>query len=212
MKELDIHGLTYLRALEGTSEWYYALDYAGGDLYEAQEIYETGRTLLGSHFFLVHYPDGEVIAPLVPQENVSIGEPVYHDGKISFLEVKFAEKRIVIRQFDCSDRSLKELETIDLSSVTDCYNLKLSEHPLTLTRQPNNGTLELIWPEKKTIETDEKESFFFRDENKLFFSTWYEDPDYRVETVVRDVKTGEILEKVNGDMQIMPNGEVWHVK
>lgn len=212
MKELYLHGITYLRALEGTSEWYYALDYAGGDLYEAQEIFETGRTLLGSHFFLVHFPDGEVIAPVPPRENVSIGEPVYYDGKISFLCVEFAEKKIVIRQFNCSDRSLLSPVTIDLSSVTDCYNLKLSEHPLTLTRQPNDGTLELIWPEKKTISIDEKESYFLRDGNKLFFSTWYEDPDFRVETVVRDVMTGDILEKVKGDMQIMPNGEIWHVK
>ena len=36
MKELDIHGLTYLRALEGTSEWYYALDYAGGEVWHVK--------------------------------------------------------------------------------------------------------------------------------------------------------------------------------
>jgi len=212
MKELDLKGISYLRAFEGTSEWYYALDYAGGDLYEAQEIYETGRTLLGSHFFLVHYPDGEVINPLPPRENVSIGEPVYFDGKISFLAVDFAAGKIGIFRFDCASREVEEVDTIRLSSVTDCFNLKLTEHPLTLTRQPNNGTLELIWPKKITISIDEKESYFFREENKLYFSTWYEDPDYRVETVIRDADTGEILEKVSGDMQIMPNGEIWHVK
>ena len=85
-------------------------------------------------------------------------------------------------------------------------------HPLTLSRQPNDGTFDLVWPERKTIEISERESFFCREGNRLFFSRWYEDPDYREELVIRDTGTGEILETRPGDIQIMPNGEVWYMK
>lgn len=212
MKELDLKGISYLRPLEGTSEWYYALDYARGDLYEEQELYEDGKTLSGNHFFLVHFPDGEVFCPFSPTENIAFSDPVYYDQKISFLAVDFAAGKIRIQQFSCTEHIVTELDALPLSSVKDCYNLRLTVHPLTLTRQPNDGTFELIWPEKKIFSIHERESYYYRDESDLYFSIWYEDPDYREETVIRDAGTGEIRKTLPGDMQIMPNGEIWYLK
>lgn len=214
MKELDLHGITFMRPVkEGTAEWHYAMDYDNGDLYEAQEIYEYqgGHSVDGNHLFLIHYPDGELIEPMPSRKNLAIGEPVYFDQKISFVTVDFDADEICIYQFDCDTREVKELDKISLSSVEDCFNLRLFEHPLTLSRQPNNSTLELIWPKKKTIRIGEKESFFFREGDRLYFNTWYEDPDFREETVVRSAKTGKVIETLPGDIHIMPNGELWHL-
>jgi len=98
MKEIDLNGITFLRPVrEGTSEWYYAMDYDNGDLYELQELY---------HF--------------------------------------------------------------------------------------ENGT-----------------SF---EGNRLYFNRWFEDPFFREETVIRDKDSGQILEVLSGDVHIMPNGEMWHLK
>ncbi len=214
MKDLDLHGITFMRPVrEGTAEWYYSMDYDNGDLFEAQEIYEyqNGHLVDGNHLLLIHYPDGEVIEPVSSRKNMAIGEPVYYDQKISFVMVDFDEREIRIHQFDCVKREVKELAVLPLTVVDDCFNLRLFEHPLTLSRQPNNGTLELIWPKKKTIRIGEKESFFYRENERLYFNTWYEDPEFREETVVRDARTGKVIETLPGDIHIMPNGEQWHL-
>lgn len=212
MKEFDLNGITYLRPLEGTAEWYYALDYPTGDLYEAEEIYDMRKTVNGSSLYLIHYPDGEVLKPLESRQNVVIGEPVYDEQEICFAAVDFEAGEIRICRFSCALRVLDTAAVLPLDSVKDCYNLRLHVHPLTLSRQPNDGTFDLVWPERKTIEVSERESFFYRDGDRLFFSRWYEDPDYREELVIRDAETGDILKTSPGDIQIMPNGEVWYMK
>ena len=213
MKEFDLNGITYLRPVrEGTDEWYYCLDYPDGDLYEAEELHDLRKTVKGNDLFLIHYPDGEVIRPIEKEDGTAIGEPVYHDGMISILTVDFVKELIRIYGFDCDKRILKERAVLPLSDVKDCYNLRLFEHPLTLTRQDNHGNLDIVWPLKKTISTDPKESFFYREDSRLYFNIWYEDPDYREETIVRDITTGEIIERMSGDIHIMPNGELWHLK
>ena len=212
MKEIDLQGMSFVRPVpDGTTEWYFAIDYAQGDLYEAQEIFERDGEVAGTRLFFVHYPDGEVLVPLAPAKNVAIGEPVYYDGKISFASADFAEGEVRVHQFDCLSRELSVIGRVALSSLKDCFNLRLFEHPLTLTRQGNDGTLELVWPERRVIEIGQRESFFLRDGDKLYLNTWYEDPDYRSETVVRDANTGAVMEVLPGDVQVMPNGDVWHV-
>lgn len=52
----------------------------------------------------------------------------------------------------------------------------------------------------------------FRDRDKLYFNIWYEDPDYREETLVRSVQDGTILESLSDDVRIMSNGERWLIK
>ena len=60
------------------------------------------------------------------------------------------------------------------------------------------------------------DSFFLRDGEKLYFNRWYEEgegADYRYceETVVRDPE-GNVIEILPGDMMLMPDGEIWHLK
>ena len=58
----------------------------------------------------------------------------------------------------------------------------------------------------------ERETLNFREGDKLYFTVWYEDPDYREETIVRSLRDGTILDRFSGDIRIMPNGEKWLVK
>ena len=69
----------------------------------------------------------------------------------------------------------------------------------------------IIWPEELSFEIAPNESFGERAGDLLYFSAWFEDPDYREETVVRSAKTGEILGRFSGDVVRMPNGELWRV-
>ena len=62
---------------------------------------------------------------------------------------------------------------------------------------------------------DPHESFFLRENDRLYFSKWHEEgdgPTYRYweETVVRDLE-GTIIETLPGDVRLMPDGELWHL-
>ena len=75
---------------------------------------------------------------------------------------------------------------------------------------------EILWPERISFKMEPRESFFLRDEEKLYFNRWYEEgegEDYRYweETVIRD-PAGEILERLPGDFRLMPDGEIWHLE
>ena len=117
--------------------------------------------------------------------------------------------------FDCDSHAIDVVEELSLSSVKDCYNLHLDTAPLTLTRQcVGSNEFEIIWPERIQLEMGDHDSFFLRDGDKLYFSRWHEDEDgsnYYEETVVRNLQ-GEITEVLPGDVRIMPNGEMWHIK
>jgi len=45
MKQIDLNGITNLQPVCGTHEWYWSMDYTGGDLYEAQELFQKGDTI-----------------------------------------------------------------------------------------------------------------------------------------------------------------------
>ena len=47
------------------------------------------------------------------------------------------------------------------------------------------------------------------EENRLYTTVWYEDPNYREEVLVRDYETGEVLERIPGSLRQMPDGQRW---
>ena len=85
-----------------------------------------------------------------------------------------------------------------------------------MTRQGEEGLFEIIWPERISFKMDPHESFFLRADDRLYFWKWYEEGDgsdyrYWEETVVRSME-GKVLEILPGDVRIMPDGEMWHLK
>ena len=217
MKHLDTKGITFItETLGGDGSWYFGLDYEYGDLYEAEEIFMAGGEVKGRRFCLVHYPDGEVFWPAPERAGAYPAEAVQEGGRIFFPEADFAAGLIRILAFDCVSHEVKTEAEILLDSIRDCYNLRLSVRPLTLTRQGGkDGLFEVIWPERTAFPLGEHESFFLRDGGKLYFNRWHEEgegADYRYwdETVVRDLQ-GNTIEVLPGDMRLMPDGEIWHL-
>ena len=114
----------------------------------------------------------------------------------------------------------KTVFELPLDEVPSCYNLLLGVEPVMLYRLENRGEseihdLEVLWPEKKTIKTKDRQSFLFRDGDKVYFSEWFEEeePDYNYyeQVVVRDWETGEEIERFNGQLHRMPNGDIWRM-
>lgn len=218
MKTIDTGGISYIDLIPyGTEEWYYGISYEHGDLYEAEELFKEGRVIEGRNLCLIHYPDGKVYRPVPKQPGVYPAEPVYYDGSIYIFNVDFNQGIIYIMKFDCAERTIEVVEELPLSCVKDCYNLHLDIAPLTLTRQcVGSNEFEIVWPERIQLEMGDHDSFFLRNGDKLYFSRWHEEgegADYRYwdETVVRNLK-GDITEIIPGDIRIMPNGEMWHIK
>lgn len=193
----------------GTSEWYWATDYVHGDLYEAEELFRQKNSVQSNRLYLIHYPDGMVYEPVLPVDGQYLGYPVFDGESVVLLVVNFTESAIHILRFLHQQEKTQEVVRLPLSAVKDCYNLILHPSPLSLTRQPNDGTFEIIWPEQIRFAISSRETLNFRDGDKLYFSIWYEDPDYREETLVRSAQDGTILERFSGDIRIMPNRERW---
>jgi len=211
MKTIDLQGLTNMELVRGgTDEWYWSTDYIHGDLYEAEELFRMGHPVRSNRLYLIHYPDGTVYEPVPALAGQYLGYPVYDNGAVALLAVNFPKSIIRILRFQPGETT--EIARIPLSAVPNCYNLMLHTDPLTLTRTPGDGTFELVWPEQIRFPIEERESLNFRAGDKLYFTMWYEDPDYREETVVRSVQDGTVLDRYPGDIRIMPNGEKWRIK
>ena len=211
MKIIDLQGITNMEPVRGsTDEWYWSTDYIHGDLYEAEELFHMGHPLQSNRLYLIHYPDGTVYEPVPAASGQYLGYPVYDNGSVALLAVNFPEGIIHILRFQAGET--QEVEQLPLSVVKNCYNLMLHTSPLSLTRQPGDNTFELVWPEPVRFTIEERETLNFRDGDKLYFTVWYEDPDYREETVVRSAQDGTILDRLPGDIRIMPNGNKWLVR
>ena len=217
MKSIETKGITYIEALPGSSgEWYFGMDYPQGDLYEAEEMFRSRRPVEGRSLILIRYPDGTVYRPLEKTAGEYSEAPVYSDGGIYILNVSFKDSEIRVLRFDCESHMTETVSVLPLDAVKDCYNLQLHVFPVTLTRQGAEGSFDIVWPERCSFEMGERESFFLRDGDRLFFNKWYEEGDgadyrYWEETVVRSLD-GRVLEVLPGDVRLMPNGELWHLE
>lgn len=209
MKEVNTQGITYIEPLTGCSEWYWGTDYIHGDLYEAEEVFRDGHPISRNKLLFVHDPDGTVVQPVLAQDGQYLGNPVYYDGSIAILVVDFPAGQIIVMRFDRGLEHMIERTELPLSAVKDCYNLLLKTAPLMVTRQGSEDTFQIIWPEQVSFEIGERESFWVRSWDKLYFSTWCDEPEYREEIIVRKLETGEIIDRFPGSNMTMPDGRLW---
>ena len=211
MKEIETRGNCYLSLpLYGRGDWYYSKDYPSGDLYEAEEIWKDGKIPSGTSLFLIRYPEGKAVEPIARREGLVLEDPVYCEGYLYLLSVDFTEKTVHIDRFSCDEETLERVAAMPLEEIPDCYNLKLHAAPVMLSRQAGDGTFDILWPERERFSIGNRESFYLRDGEKLFFSSWEEDPEYREEVIVRDLE-GRLISRMDGDIWVMPNGEHWHL-
>lgn len=216
MNIIKIDGVTgcYPEQIDGTAEWYYCKDSKEifCDLYEAEEIIKSGENFAGMSCHLIHFPEGTVHSPFELKENIYIESPVWDNGNLFFLSVDFCKQVIQIKSYFPHERRLETLKELPLDVVEDCYNLRLETSPLMLYRQANDNIFEIVWPESKKIDIGQTEGLLFRDGEDLYFSEWYENPEYGENVIIRDLNTGKIKEKFGGYLRKLPNGVYWKVQ
>ncbi len=210
MKRIETQGITYIEPLDGSrGAWYWGTDYASGDLYEAEELFRDGHPVNRNKLIFVHYPDGRAVQPIAAKQGQYFGRPIFYQGKITILLVDFPAGQIRILQYDDAPGQVSMLVEIPLSTVEDCYNLMLKTEPLMLTREGKDDKFQIIWPESVAFQTDGRGAFLFRSQENLYFSSWEENPEYWEETLVRNMRTGEIIERISGTLMFMPDGQKW---
>lgn len=209
MKKISTYGITYIEPLDGNCEWYWGTDYIHGDLYEAEELYQDHHPVNCNRLIFVHYPDGRVVEPIKGKAGQYFGQPISYSGKIQILLANFPRSSLHIFQYDDTSKQVSKTVSLPMEMVKDCYNLLLRNSPLMLTRQGDNGRFQIIWPEKVGFDISETESFCMRENDRLYFCRWYEEPDHREEVVIRKYPSGEILEVIPGTWTEMPDGQIW---
>lgn len=210
MRRIDVRGISCIEPLPGSDgKWYWGTDCAGGDLYEAEELFKLGRLTGPNRLVFVQYPEGRVVQPVDAEEGQCWGRPVFYQGRIFLLLADFLADVIRILEFDSMTEKTAVLAAVPLSAAEDCYNLMLKASPLLLTRQGFDNKFQILWPEQAEFSIGARESFCCAAEGKLYFSSWHEDPDYREELVVRNADTGEIVGQCLGSVMTMPDGQVW---
>ena len=123
--------------------------------------------------------------------------------------MSFEEK--VIRVYQCSS-DMKETTLsieIPLTTIKDCYNLRLDGSPLMITRQGGENSFQIIWPEEIEFDIGVGENFLYRKDDRLYFSEWHEDPEYREEVNIREYPSGKLINKLDGAFFSFRDGLNW---
>ena len=208
MQKIPTGGITGLTPLAGHSGWYWGSDFTSGDLYEAEELYRAGHRIRQNRLIFIQAPTGRVLEPVAAKEGQYFGVPVYDRGRIVILLADFPAGEIRLLGCDGESGALTPIVTIPRGKIADCYNLMPHTAPLMLTRQAGDR-FEILWPERSDFPIAPSESFDHREGDRLYFSKWYEDPDYREEVVVRRVPDGKILAQCRGSIFDLPDGRRW---
>ena len=208
IRRINTGGISYLAPLTGSREWYWGTDYASGDLYEAEDLYRDGHRIKQNRLIFVHHPDGHVVEPVPAREGQYFGLPAFDGGDPVILLADFPAGVFRLLRYADASGAVTPIVTLPRSAVEDCYNLMPRTSPLCLTRQ-RLERFQVLWPDRADFAIHPAESFCFRDGDRLFFSRWYEDPDYREEAVVRRLSDGAVLEQYRGSFAEMPDGRQW---
>lgn len=211
VKPINTDGIGWMEPFEGGDGWYWGTDYTSGDLYEAEELYRDGHRISKNRLVLVRFPEGRLLEPVKAEKGQYFGRPYYEDGRIYILLADFPAGEVRVIAFEPESLRTDEIAAVSLTETGSLYNLMLHGRPLMLTRQAENR-FQIIWPEKAVFPIDPRETFCFREGGRLYFSRWYEDPDYREEAVVRKSPTGEIVEETPGSLFTTPDGQNWLLK
>ena len=205
---LSTGSVRYLRPLHGSRDWFWGMDCTDGDLYEAEELWQLGHKTDRTRLLLVRGGDLRVFEPVLPRLGQYFGVPIFHAGAPLILLADFPAGIVRVLRFDPDSGETTPVFELPRAAFPDCYNLQLHVAPLMLTRQTGDR-FQIFWPHRADFPIEPTESFDAREGERLYFSRWHETPDYWEDTVVRDARTGAVLEVLPGAICLLPDGRSW---
>lgn len=188
-----------------------------GDFYDLNMMAQIGEKLKGSEILFISYPEGNVYKPFEIEEGIYYSKPACINEEIYFLKCDFNTRLVSILKF-LENNPPQEIFSISIDEI-DLYNLGLNGSPLMLTS--SGQSFEVSYPEKISIKQEANESFNLRVDHVFYFTAWFEEgtaPNgiigenykYYEKTIGKD-KDSNIVFEENGNLEKMPNGEIWLV-
>lgn len=199
----------YPEKVDGTDSWYFG---QWTPCSEAYEVPEFGNKYPGTKLYFIEYPSGKVFEPIKQEVNVFLERPIYEhrDNSFGIIRYDFNKEVIQVLIFRPECYSVNTITEIPFLKFGDMINVRLIISPFALVKHDvHKDAVEFIWPKERNYEFEKNESLYFQDEGQLYLTKWIEDPDYREEIIVRDAKTGKILERSPGYLRRMPDGSMW---
>lgn len=204
------HGFedVYPEKIAGTWEWFY------GQVTPCSEAYEVKAydgNYVGTRLYLFHI-GGKVYEPFKQEKNVFLETPVYSSERNSFglIRYDFNEKKIQAYEYFAERDELSLLTEIDMANADNLINFRIVKEPFMLAKHDMQGdAIDFLWPKEKHYQFEENESLCYVDGDEFITQKWVEDPNYREEIIYRQLTSGKIIERINGYIVEMPNGEKW---
>ena len=209
IKKINITENMDFDSIQGTKDWYLARNQTY-DVYGALEYIKNGKDYYGDDIFLHHYPDGKTYKPFKKEKNICITNPIINNEIFYFLKTDLIKKVSYIYEYNPIKEDLNLMNEINIGKKNECYNLNLKGMPLTVF-QEDEDCFQILWPENKKIHIEINEIFLFRDYDNLYFERWYDDMSQNEDTIIRDIKTGEVIKNIKGKLIIMPNNDIWQI-
>ncbi len=201
---------TGLHKFEGSDGIYYSFDNGGVDYYDISELKEYGDLLNGNELSFFFYPENKIYTPFKKEYGIyydSYGA-VFNNSFIYFMRADFNTDKLTIHRYNIKTNILQDIQEFVINTL-DTYNLRIYFEPLTLCSS-HNECLKIYYPEELSIKLEANESFIFRDNDKFYFSAWFEEGKgsnykYYEMYIVKD-RNGNILEKGFGVIEQMCDG------
>lgn len=196
--------------IDGTSEWFYCQEPNTIDVEDLLDM-ENDFVFEGNQVYLIHIK-GEIFEPIKKEKNVFLSEPVYNydDNAFAIIKYDFNKKTIQIIKYDIEAYNCSVIGEIPLSKGRDLINVRILQNSYILVKhEVLENCTDILYPIEKRIQLEEYEDVFLINDGKLISSKWIEDPDYREEIIIRDYETTKIIDRKDGYISIMPNGEIW---
>lgn len=212
MDIIKINGLynNGIEKLEGVDGIYYTFD-KQFDYFEITERKQGGFEIGGNELSFFFYPSNKIYTPFKKEYGIYYDRLclIYKEDNIYFTRADFNTDELMLYKFNIKSNTLDKLVKLNMQTI-DTYNLKIAFEPLTICSE-NSEQLKIYYPEKLTIKEDGNESFDFRDNDKFYFSAWFEEYDnknynYYEMYIIKD-RESNIIQKGFGVINQMSDGK-----
>lgn len=212
MKTIETNGIQNLMPMIGSNAWYFGCDYATGSVNEYEEAFKNGGSPDADRIVFVHFPEGKVIEPFIAKKGQYLGWPCFCSGIIYSFLVDFIEREIMILSHNTMNGEQAIETCIALDNIRNLRDLFLYPTSPILAEQEDSGSFHIYWPVHISLDISKREVFDMCIDNRLFFTKSNEETASKDEVIVRDLKTGKMIEKIDGRIDIMPDGQIWNIK
>lgn len=198
----------YPEKIDGTTQWYYGQCTPCAECYE---VLEFCGNYPGTRLYLFCI-DGSIYEPVKQEKNVFLERPVYNIEResLGFIRYDFRNEKMQLIEFQIKTKESGILTELPLSKAGDMINVRIVTDPYMVVKHNiHDDTVDFLWPIEKRYQFEENESLDFVHDNKLFTSKWMEDPDYHEEIIIREMDSGNIIDRKPGFLVPMPDGTKW---